>query len=195
MERNPLLGISAALVLGIAGLQPPLIADVLKKVDRFDNGSFSTFYDANPGECYRLNNIIKRKNYSLKCVIQATTFRNSYDRVTGISFFDSSFNEQSPNTNTQGESVYLLLTAADGTQKQMRLKVKAVESGTVQNGPAKGDNVLFVSAFELHDNLSKYLIDAKTLEFRFRSQEYMWKLNLSDVKKLLELSAPEKRPW
>ena len=186
------LGISVALALTM-----PVAAVVEKRADRFNDNSFGTTYTANPGECSRINNKSKRKEYQLTCMIVSVTFKNSYDRVTNLQFVDSAFDsvDISQGAISDGEKVDVLLTMYDGTQKQLSYKAKTASWGIFTNGPGKKTKARSVSVLELHDRLANYLGNAKILEFRFLGQEYIWKLNPRDVRRFLEVSAPAPRPW
>ena len=175
----------------------PVAAVVEKKVDRFNDSYFSTTYTANPGECSRINNKSTRKGYQLICTILSVTFKNSYDRITNLKFIDSIIDSRNIAQVEENDSqtVYLLLTMNDGTQKQLNYKVKQASLGIWKNGLGEVSKVRIVSVLELHDQLANYLGNAKILEFRFSGQEYIWRLNPHDVRRFLEVSAPAPRPW
>jgi hypothetical protein len=186
-------------VIGLTSLTllPPSLAEVSKRVDRFNDAAFWTSYTANPGECSRLNNKSASKDYQLSCVIVATTFKHSYDRSVGIAFVDSVQGSESLGRGFSGgnERVYLLFTMRDGTKKRSTIAAKDVKFVTWKNGAAKGTRAISVAAWELNDSVANNLASASFVEFRYLDQEYIWRLSQADVKKLLELSEPPPRPW
>jgi len=172
------------------------MAEIKKRGDRFDDSSFTTIYKSNFGECSRINNKESQGRHQLECWIGATTFKHSYDRTVGIAFSDT-FTNPNDFSDVGGDRkhIYLLFTLKDDSQKRLTLSIISNKMFTRKEGALKGKKSLTIIGLELDDTFARYLADSRIVEFRFLGQEYIWRLNAADVRKLLELSQPPPRPW